>query len=235
MNDFFYISRLDEYNKVLPRKNTCDIYKDLSREDISLILWEKEKKILKSLHKNFVNKPAITHYPFPVLINSIDEKFTMKLSYCGEDISSQNEDKKVKEMLSNKYWKTKNYGHRKLLLRSLLKNKPINTEETFECIINNLVLNNIAYPDGNCFANICVNEKGHLHLVDFGPPADIQINENSPLNWRSHQQTIKGSNPGDFSKKQEHVIIKDKVELKRKTEDRFRKIQPKILETSKHK
>ncbi len=36
-------------------------------------------------------------------------------------------------------------------------------------------------------------------------------------------------------KKQEHVIIKDKVELKRKTEDRFRKIQPKILETSKHK
>jgi len=230
MNDFFHISRLDEYNRVLPRKNSCDIYRDLSREDISLILWEKEKKILKSLHKNFENNPAITHYPFPVLIDTIEEKFTMKLSYCGEDISRHKEDKKVKEMLSSNYWKIRNYNPKKSLLSSQLKNKPINVKETFECIINNLVLNNIAYPDGNCFANICVNEKGHLHLVDFGPPADIQVDEYSPLNWRSHKQTISGSNPGDFSKKQKHVIIKNKAELKRKTEDCFSKLRLKILD-----
>ena len=229
---FFTVPRKDELNFLSPRKNVGDGYEGLNKKDLIAAGWAKEIKILKSLEKNFVNKPEIEHYPFPKLIDANEEELELKLSFCGEDLSNLT-------ICRERYWVEEHIAHTRgdknwlIKKRSLNLNpsfKPKNIANTFDCIINNLALSKVAYPDiHDNFGNLCVNEEGHLHLIDFGPPADIECEQGAGVNWRTYRQTLFGSSPGDMSKGKVHYKITDQRKLKEKIEKEFSFSRTKLL------
>jgi len=112
-------------------------------------MFYNELNILQTLKANFINKPTISHYPFPEVLSynktpNNNNEILFSMTHCG--ISA---------------W---DYFH---LNRSERNIKPKNYLNTVECIINNLKINRIYYREFKA-DNICIKENGEFYLIDFG-------------------------------------------------------------------
>jgi len=61
-----------------------------AREERHKKLFLNEVKCLQALRKQFINKPKINHFPFPKILSIYEEKYLIKMSYCGATVSSTN-------------------------------------------------------------------------------------------------------------------------------------------------
>ena len=117
---------------------------DLSPEIIIYVEKDffRELSALQLLEKEFINDPIIDHYPFPKIISSDEENYSIRITNCGMNLLQY---RKSKLDLLN--------GKRYLI-------------DTINCIVNNL--QNLTMSHHNIHhQNFCINNKGHLHLIDF--------------------------------------------------------------------
>ena len=45
-----------------------------------------EIKCLQSLYEQFINKPVISHYPFPKILAVDKKNYFIKMTYCGRPL-----------------------------------------------------------------------------------------------------------------------------------------------------
>tara|TARA_R110002110_G_scaffold335497_1_gene546152 strand:- start:214 stop:726 length:513 start_codon:yes stop_codon:yes gene_type:complete len=121
-----------------------------SGHDHGIKEFEKEKQCLILLEKNFINEPKINHFPFPKIIECKHLNITM--TYCGESLKVI-EKKQRKNKIETRQWLADVFDYNKLY-------------NTIECIINNLVKNNIRHKDINK-KNLCIDKNYNIHLIDF--------------------------------------------------------------------
>ena len=122
----------------------------------------KELNILQKLEKNFINEPKINHYPFPKIVSyskvpDSRNKMHFTMNYCGINA------------LENTW-----------LVKTQQNIQPNNLYSTIQCIINNLTNNLIHYSDFKA-NNICIDNHGHIALIDFGRYDVMKKNKSNKL------------------------------------------------------